>query len=133
MNLPVTRDALSTPFFDAASRGQLLIRRSVDGTYLHPSAAIDPADPSQEPEWVPASGDGILLSWLFGPTDADGNSTPVGGLIALAEGPQLLAPVHAQAEDLFMGCRMTAIYPPAKHGETIPVFVVSSPQESETP
>lgn len=133
MNIPVTRDALSAPFFDAASEGQLFIRKSVDGSYLHPGAAIDPADPTREPAWVQASGSGILLSWLLGPADAEGNVTPVGGLIALAEGPQILAPVRARTAELFMGCQMTATYPPAEHGETIPVFVVSSPQESETP
>lgn len=96
----VQRDEASAPFFDAAARAVLLLRRCGRcGSWYPPQQAACPADATRL-QWVPAAGTATLVSWAVehGPVlhpalGAPGGHTSVVGLIELAEGPWMHAAV----------------------------------------
>jgi uncharacterized protein len=97
----VVRDDASALFFDAAARGELLVKRGPSGTVLAPEARTDPSTGSSDLQpWV-ASGEGTLVSWTVvhrAPLPALAASVPyVSAIVELAEGPWLL--VRLLAED----------------------------------
>jgi uncharacterized OB-fold protein len=60
----IRRDDRSAAFFDAAARGQLLIRRcGTCGRWLVPEAGGCYQCGAEDPGWAPASGRGTLVSW----------------------------------------------------------------------
>lgn len=97
----VARDDASAPFFDAAARGELLVKRGPSGTVLAPEARTDPRTGSSDLHpWV-ASGEGTLVSWTVvhrAPLPALAASVPyVSAIVELAEGPWLI--VRLLADD----------------------------------
>lgn len=127
--LPVHRDEASAKFFDAASEGRFLLRRATDGIFHAPGVRIDPADPSRSLEWAAASGSGRLVSWVVGRGRPDESGVQaivsLGGLIALDEGPWIIAPIACDdVSRLNAGRPVSASYPPPLDGETLPVFCV---------
>jgi len=127
---PVERDAASAPFFDAARDGRLLLRRAGDGTYFGPGVRWDPRDPAEALEWSGASGDGELVTWIVGRARPDDSGSQavvsLGGLIALDEGPWILAPLECgDVSELHAGARVFATYPTPDRGEVLPVFVTT--------
>lgn len=128
--LSVWRDEASAQFFEAAREGRFLLRRGSNGTYLAPSSRLDPEDPTKELEWAEASGDGHLLSWIVGRARPDATGAQpivsLGGLIALQEGPWILAPIDCDdVGALRAGLPVSATYPAPLDGEVLPVFRVS--------
>lgn len=91
---PVDRDSATAAFFDAAARGELVVRCCPDG-HLSPPEALSCVECRAESlEWsAPLSGDATLVSWIVTPgkTAKDGTSTPdrVAAIAELAEGPWL--------------------------------------------
>jgi uncharacterized OB-fold protein len=91
---PVVRDEASAAFFDAAARGELLVKRGPSGTVLAPEARTDPTTGSSDLQpWV-AGGEGTLVSWAVvhrAPLPALAASVPyVSAIVELAEGPWLM-------------------------------------------
>lgn len=128
--LPVERDGASAEFFDAAREGSFLLRRAADGTFHAPGVRLDPADPATELTWSRASGSGRLVSWVIGRgrPDESGSQAIVslGGLIALDEGPWIMAPIECNdVSTLRAGLTVSATYPAPLDGEILPVFLVS--------
>lgn len=129
MRMPVQRDDASAEFFDAAREGRFLLRRTVRGEYLAPGARLDPTDPTSPLEWTEASGRGRLVSWIVGrgkPGESGAQPvTALGGLIALEEGPWIMAPIAcADIDALAADLPVTATFPEPLDGETLPVFAV---------
>lgn len=90
---PVVRDEFSAPFFDAAARGELLLRYSrSSGEWSEPAALLCSVSQADDLEWRPAAGTGQLVSWTIKPGRARDDSPAVDtviGLVELAEGPWL--------------------------------------------
>lgn len=131
MPLPVQRDDHSAPFFDAAAAGRLLIRAARDGRLFGPAVVFDPEDPAETLQWTECSGRARLVSWTVSRNrpDEHGRSSvrAVGGLVALREGPWILAPLDApDPAALRAGMELVVTFPPVTDGETRPVFAAAS-------
>jgi acetyl-CoA acetyltransferase/uncharacterized OB-fold protein len=126
----ITRDERSAPFFDAAARETLLIKRcQACDIWLAPEAGGCPDCGAGRPGWAPASGRGTLISWAVihprpapaGPPAAAGQT--VLALVELEEGPWL----HTRLETIEPGALQADVpvrahfaHPPA--GDSYPYF-----------
>lgn len=84
---PITRDAETEAFLDAAARAEfLLVRNTTTGEYFEPRT-----DTSAAPdlEYAPAAGTGTVISWTIAHgRGRDGSPTKTGlGIVQLTEGP----------------------------------------------
>ncbi|MBL7497764.1 OB-fold domain-containing protein [Frankia sp. CNm7] len=136
----VARDEASAAFFDAAARGQLLVRRCrIGGDVLAPETRTCPRCGSADLDEVVVSGRGTLVSWAVvhqAPLPSLVPAVPyISALVELAEGPWLLARLvgsdpagpraGAEVEVRFVPSGEPSA-PPA--GEVLPVFaLVSAP------
>lgn len=133
VNLPaVERDDASAAFFDAAARGELLVKQSaVSGAVLAPEARTDPTSGSPEMQPYVASGRGTLVSWAVVhriALPALAASVPyVSAIVELAEGPWLM--VRLIVDDpgrLRAGLPVRVRYLRSgvgdDHGEIVPLF-----------
>ncbi|MGC4998432.1 Zn-ribbon domain-containing OB-fold protein [Streptomyces sp. DT195] len=127
--LAVTRDDASAPFYDAATRGELLLRRCADCVHwAAPRAVACPACGSARLTWEPARGDATLVSWtvVHGRPPAEGGEAPrtVAGLVELAEGPWLHGRLTGVADpgSLTCGQRLVLAFERPGGGEAVPVF-----------
>ncbi|MEQ3549907.1 OB-fold domain-containing protein [Pseudonocardia nematodicida] len=126
----VERDASSAAFFEAAARGELLVRRGSSGTVLPPEARTDPVDGSSDLVDVSASGEGTLVSWAVvhrAPVPALADAVPyVSAVVELAEGPWLIVRLVGDTDSLHVGeaveIRFVSSGGPDDPGETLPVF-----------
>jgi uncharacterized OB-fold protein len=134
----VVRDEASAAFFDAAARGELLVKRGPSGTVLAPEARTDPTTGSSDLQHWVASGKATLVSWAVvhrAPLPALAASVPyVSAVVELAEGPWLI--VRLLAEDparLRGGDPVRARYlrsgDSEEEGEVLPVFEPALPGE----
>jgi uncharacterized OB-fold protein len=128
----VSRDDASAPFFDAAGRGVLLIKRCPRcGGHLPPQATRCPDGDSLQ--WVEASGSASLVSWAVdhAPPLCEELGRPDGqasifGIVQLDEGPWLqVAILQADAGDLSVGQPMRATFIRPGGGEAVPAFTPS--------
>jgi uncharacterized OB-fold protein len=138
----VVRDYASAPFFDAAARGELLLKRGPSGTVLAPEARTDPITGSSDLQPYVASGEATLVSWAVvhrAPLPALAESVPyVSAIVELAEGPWLM--VRLLVEDpvrLRVGDPMRVRYLRSGDGveeaEVVPVFEPAEPRISHPP
>jgi uncharacterized protein len=148
----IRRDERSAPFFDAAAKDQLLIRRcAACGRWLAPEAGACYDCGAEDPGWVPASGLGTLVSWAVqhprgsapgqpsgagapGPTGGAGAPGPTGqeaaptvlALVELDEGPWLHTGLAvtgpAAIAALRAGQQVAASFVHPADGESYPVF-----------
>ena len=127
----VVRDDASAPFFDAAARGELLVKRGPSGTVLAPEARTDPTTGSSDLQPCVAAGDGTLVSWAVvhrAPLAVLAASVPyVSAIVELAEGPWLM--VRLLVDDparLRVGDPVRVRYLRSgdgeEEGEVVPVF-----------
>ena len=95
------RDHESAEFFDGTARGELMIKRCVDCDHdSRPTALACPACWGSRFNWVSASGNAILVSWVVthvrsSSTGESAVSEPI-GIVELDEGPWL----HARLTEL---------------------------------
>jgi uncharacterized OB-fold protein len=131
----VERDEASEPFFAAAARGELLVRRCPrDGTMLGPQARTCPDCGCAELEWAAASGRGTLISWAVVhqvPVPALAAAVPyLTAVVELAEGPWLMVRlVDTDERGLRAGLPVAARFMPSggdgePPGETLVAFAV---------
>ena len=129
----VERDEASEPFFAAAARGELLLRRCPrDGVMLGPQARTCPDCGRAELEWSAASGRGALVSWAVVhqvPVPALAAAVPyLTAVVELAEGPWLMVRlVGTDERDLRAGLPVSARFVPSgggggPAGETLVAF-----------
>ncbi|ONH49955.1 hypothetical protein CcI49_37850 [Frankia sp. CcI49] len=111
---PVARDDASAAFFDAAARGELLVRRCLDsGDVLGPEARTCTGCGSARLEPFVVSGRGVLVTWAVVhqvPVSALRGAVPyVTAVVELAEGPWLLVRlVGTDGRDLRAGQPVSA-------------------------
>jgi uncharacterized OB-fold protein len=134
---PVERDAASAGFFDAAARGDLLLRRAPDGEVFGPQDDVDARFGAADLAPLVASGDATLVSWAVvhqAPLPWLAGAVPyVCAVVELAEGPWLTVrlvdvDVDAAAEPGVLAAgqplrvRFVPSGPADGPGETLPVF-----------
>ena len=123
----VRADPRSAPFFEAADRGELMIRRCDGcGRWLAPSASgCPPCGDDTEPSWAVASGLGTLVSWSV-VHPRQGGPVAVPALVELAEGPWLATGLRlADATELaalHAGQPVAAEFARPADGASYPVF-----------
>jgi uncharacterized OB-fold protein len=127
---PVFRDDVSAPFFDGTDRGELRIRRCPGGHHLAPDRAQCHVCGSTDLDWVQASGNARLVSWVVvhtRPANAgqDGRADVL-GLVELEEGPWMHAALigtdGAPASGLAAGQPMVVDFVRPGDGEALPAF-----------
>lgn len=104
----VVRDDFSTPFFDAAAEGILLLRYSPSrDTWSEPAAVLCSTTQADDLVWREASRRGRLVSWTVKPgraTDSGRSPDVVLALVETDEGPWLpLWVPEADTESLAVG------------------------------
>jgi uncharacterized protein len=124
MDIGVIRaDSRSGPFFEAAARDVLLIKRCGEcGRWLGPEATGCPGCGDSGPRWEAAGGLGTLVSWAVLPAPSGGAAAAgaVLALVELDEGPWL----HSRlAGEPAAGLRVAARFEHPDAGESYPVFV----------
>jgi uncharacterized OB-fold protein len=122
----IERDDDSAPFFDAARRDELVVRRcSACDRWLAPQARSCPGC-GGDLAWVPASGSGTLVTWArvhSAPHEAFAGQLPyLTGYVELAEGPWLLARIAAGPEQPQMGAALRVAFVHPAEGESYPIF-----------
>jgi uncharacterized protein len=123
---PVVRDDFSAPFFDAAARGQLLLRWSPSsGEWSEPAALLCSVTQADDLEWREASGGGALVTWTVKPGRARDDQPAVDtviGIVELAEGPWLSVQLPgAERTQLRAGAPVRIEFVQPEGGEHMPV------------
>ena len=123
----VRADPRSAPFFEAADRGELMIRRCDRcGRWLAPAASgCPPCGEDTEPSWAVVSGLGTLVSWSV-VHPRRGGPVAVPALVELAEGPWLATGLRladaAELAELHAGQPVAAEFVRPADGASYPVF-----------
>jgi uncharacterized protein len=130
--LPVTRDAETAEFFDAAAAGEFRLRRSrATGEILGPQAWADSAG-STDLEWITAAGTGTVVSWAVSygkPVDGVQPVQSVIAIVELDEGPWWWTELLGASPDALregLPVRVEFVRPEGSD-ETLPVFRVDVP------
>lgn len=128
----VERDESSAPFFEAASRGELAVKRgATSGAMLPPEARTDPATGSSDLTYHSVSGRATLVSWTVvhrAPLPALSDSVPyVSAIVELDEGPWLVVRLLTEQPDrLHAGDQVQVRCVPTgdedRQGDFVPVF-----------
>ena len=143
----IAADDRSAPFFAAAARDVLLIKRCAGcERWLDPGAAGCPACGAADPRWEQAAGHGRLVSWAVLPAANPGTAGPpddceapgasggpdapsVLALVELDEGPWLRTRLEGTggtgAAGLRPGLPVIAVFVHPAEGESYPVFRVA--------
>lgn len=129
MDIGIIRaDDRSAPFFTAAARDVLLIKRCAGcDRWLDPGATGCPACGAADPRWEQAAGRGRLISWAVLPARRTETAEPtVLALVELDEGPWLRTRLEGTGATgttgLRPGLRVTARFVHPAEGESYPVF-----------
>lgn len=136
-------DAVTAPFWQAADQGHLVIQRCDNcGTYHHPPVAICWKCLSTEFRFVPASGQGSILSFTVCQSGARHpffrSIEPYTlALIQLDEHPDLLMLSNLPAESTMaveIGARVSVRFETAARGRMIPQFsLIEAPKPDTDP
>lgn len=121
-------DEASTPFFEEAKAGRLMLMRCLScGEYRYPSRDRCDRCWSTETEWVAASGRATLHSWvifhqLYHPGFADRIPYNV-AVVELEEGPRITTNIIECANDkLDAGMALSVAFDAVGDGVVIPKF-----------
>jgi uncharacterized OB-fold protein len=125
----IRADDRSAPFFAAAARDVLLIKRCAEcDRWLEPGATGCPGCGAADPRWEQAAGHGRLISWAVLPAGKPGPADPpsVLALVELDEGPWLRTRLErigaTGTAGLRPGLPVTAHFVHPAEGESYPVF-----------
>jgi uncharacterized protein len=127
MDIGIIRaDERSAPFFAAAARDVLLIKRCARcDRWLDPGATGCPECGAADPRWEQAAGSGRLISWAVLPAGAPATASVL-ALVELDEGPWLRTRLEGAGATgttgLRPGLRLTAHFVHPAEGESYPVF-----------
>ena len=118
----ITRE--SAPFWDAANRGQLLLRRCLDTgkAYYYPRDH-SPFTGSTNTDWIVASGNATLYSFSY---SGRGEALHCIAYVTLDEGPTVLSVILCDdPQPLRIGQRLKVTFVPTPNGQTLPAFTLS--------
>jgi uncharacterized protein len=127
MNLnPVVRDDFSAPFFDAAARGELLLRYSpTSGEWSEPAALVCSVSQAEDLEWRPSAGRGELVTWTVKPGRVRDDKPAVDtviGIVELTEGPWMTLQLpDADRAALRVGAPVRVEFVRPEGGEHLPI------------
>jgi uncharacterized protein len=128
--LPVV-DEDSQPFWDAARRGDLLLKLCSSCRQYHFfPRSICPHCHSDAVAWAPSSGRGTIYSFTVarrpsGPAFKD-DVPYVIALVQLDEGPRIMTRILADAEAVHIGLPVEVIFQPASDEVSLPYFKVQA-------
>ncbi|MGW4338586.1 Zn-ribbon domain-containing OB-fold protein [Rhodococcus koreensis] len=123
----VTRTESSEPMFDAAARGELILKRCVCcRKHRLPRKNVCRRCGYADADWVVASGDGILVTWGVHPARERGAADEPFGLVELLEGPWMESALDAAPDDLRVGQVMTVAFVRGLEGDLYPVFRIAA-------
>ncbi|WP_395610373.1 Zn-ribbon domain-containing OB-fold protein [Pseudomonas sp. B22129] len=111
----------SAPYWAAANREQLLLRRCLDTgkSYFYPRDH-SPFTGSARTDWVLASGHATLYSFSFSGKKDELHCI---AYVTLDEGPTMLSVVECdEPQQLRIGQRLNVAFVPTPNGQKIPVF-----------
>lgn len=135
MSLPaIAKDEYSTPFFENARRGQLVMPRCENGHFQPTTQGFGgPVARCHECrsallEWHPVSGDATLVSWTVLHLRNQEPPTRIVGIVELSEGPWLKGCIDCiDDRALSVGLPIRVEFIPTgevgEDGEPIPAFV----------
>lgn len=121
-------DAFSRPYWDAAARGQLLLRRCrACGRAHHYPREFCPHCWSEDVVWEPASGDATLYTWSVvhrNDLPPFGARVPyVAAVVDLVEGPRMMTQVVGCEESaLAIGMALRVAFRQEEGEEAVAVF-----------
>ncbi|MEU9315214.1 Zn-ribbon domain-containing OB-fold protein [Streptomyces sp. NPDC048295] len=121
-------DAFSRPYWDAAARGQLLLRRCrACGRAHHYPREFCPHCWSEDVAWEPASGDATLYTWSVvhrNDLPPFGARVPyVAAVVDLAEGPRMMTEIVGCEESaLAIGMALRVDFRQEEGAEAVAVF-----------
>ena len=128
-------DSQSEAFFAGLHAGELLIQhcQSCDGYQSQlprrtSGTAACRSCGAMSPDWVPAKGEGVVISWTttaFGLREGNaGGGRRLAGIVELVEGPWLFAELGAGEAPVEVGTVVVlSIVNRSEPGEPVPVFV----------
>lgn len=125
---PVGRNDDTADFFDAAARGEFLLRRCrPDGHWNRPQAAVCATCGATDLEGAPAAGRARLVSWVVvhPRPGADGVAPPptTPAIVELEEGPWWWTQVvGAEPASLSGGQALQVVFERPEGSEAVPVF-----------
>jgi uncharacterized OB-fold protein len=125
--MEVVRDEASAPFFEAAAKGRLLIRRCEScAEFSKSETSVCPNCGRPDLAWVDATGDATLMTWVVQHSrGVDGNTNsalPPLALVELAEGPWIYTRlVQIDGVHLKAGLKLKVTFENAGD-ESVPVF-----------
>ena len=125
--LPLQRDTWSTPFFDAAARGQLQILQCGNcQQFSAPQARHCAFCSSGELEWVRSAGRGEIVTWTVPHRREDGTTEPayVVAIVQLDEGPWIYVNGSPDVA-LGAGQAVSIAFAAVDGGESLPVLAGS--------
>lgn len=114
----------SAPFWEAANREQLLLRRCLDtGKAFFYPRDHSPFTGSAATDWVVASGHATLYSFSYSGRDDEAYCI---AYVTLDEGPTMLSIIECDdPQHLRIGQRLNVTFAPTPNGQKIPVFRLS--------
>ncbi|ROO87961.1 hypothetical protein EDD29_5610 [Actinocorallia herbida] len=123
----VHRDAQTAEFFDAAARGELLIRRcGACGAFNAPQVLACEHCQSDRQAWAVAAGTGTVVSWTVVHGRARGDAPPSRtsvAIVELDEGPWLHARLTGlEPEAITAGLKVAVAFERPEGGEPVPTF-----------
>jgi uncharacterized protein len=125
---PVDRDATTATFFDAAARGELVVRACRAGHLSSPEVLACTSCRDDVLAWsAPLSGDATLMTWIVVPgrASADGVVPPpkIAAAVELAEGPWVTTGlVDLDPSTLHAGLSLRVRFIRPEDSEAYPVF-----------
>lgn len=126
-------DATTRPYWEAAARGSLLLKRCLDCriTHFYPRT-VCPHCLSDRLDWVEASGRGVIYSFTVVHRAADpalAERVPyVVALVELEEGPRMMTNIVGCAPDAVrIGAPVTVRFETVSDDLALPVFEPSEP------
>ena len=119
---PVTAE--TKPFWDAAAKGQLLLKKCLACGEVHfYPRSICPFCHSDRTEWLPASGQGTIYTFSVMRRAPEPYAI---GYVALAEGPKMMTNfVDCSLDALKIGQRVKLVWKPTENGPPVPTFTVA--------
>lgn len=114
----------SAPFWEAANREQLLLRRCLDTgkPYFYPRDH-SPFTGSAHTDWIIASGNATLYSFSYSGRNDEAYCI---AYVTLDEGPTMLSVVQCdEPRQLRIGQWLKVAFAPTPNGQKIPVFTLS--------
>ena len=116
----VNSDSAMAPYFEAATEGQLLLKRCADcdKTYYYPRP-ICPFCMSDDTTWVEASGGGQIYSWSV---QRRADPVYVIAFVTLDEGPTMMTNIiDCDLDSLEIGQKVSLVFE-QREGQPVPVF-----------